>query len=230
MTACGTSDDPSGAGGGANAAAGADAGGAANAGAAGTSPSGGGPTASGGSAGSGSAGAPTGGSDSGVVRGAISIDVQPGNGCALSAQSQDYPAVSSGHPVSATTKGDGIANQQMDANGVPALVHCTWFKDVAPFMIDAGVGVSQAGTRRAASLQATLVSGGTSTGQMSFHSKELPNADGYSATCTFSVIQVDPATRSVWGSFTCDSLTDFSKPTGCTVGPSYFFFEHCAKP
>ncbi|HWZ87698.1 MAG TPA: hypothetical protein VNW92_02575 [Polyangiaceae bacterium] len=46
----------------------------------------------------------------------------------------------------------------------------------------------------------------------------------------FSVIQVDPATRSVWGSFTCDSLTDFTNPTGCTVAPSYFFFDNCTKP
>jgi len=221
LTACGSSDH-SGAGGGGSSAAGSS-----GAGTSGASSGGSSGTAGSGTAGSGTAGGSGGGN---TVRGAISVNVQTGSGCAVSTQTQDYPAVSAGHPVNATAKGDGIANQQLDASGVPAMVHCTWFSDAAPYMIDAGVGVSQGGSRRTASLAVSLTNGSTATGQMSFDSKDLPSADGYTATCTFSVIQLDPTTRSVWGSFSCDSLSDFTNPTGCTVAPSYFFFDNCKKP
>jgi len=214
LTACGSSDAPSGGGGGGSVA-----------GAGGTSSNGGSSMA-----GSETAGSSTGGSDSGVVRGAFSINVQSGNGCALSAQTQDYPVVSSGHPVSATAKGQGIADQEVDATGIPALVNCTWFSDTAPFMIDAGITLGPINQSREFTINSRLVSGSPSQGGMSFGSYELPSADGYTSQCMFSIIQVDPATRSVWGSFTCETLTDFTNPTGCSVGPSYFFFDHCTKP
>ncbi len=209
VTACGSSDNPSG------------GGGSSNAGAAGMSSNGGASMGGSGTAGSGS----------GVLRGAISINLQSGNGCALTAQTQDYPTVSSGHPVTAAIKGVGIGDKEPDSNGVPASVGCAWYTDSPPYQIQAAVSVSQGGSHRTAGISSRVTSGSTSTGTMTFVSKELPSADGYeSASCTFSVIQLDPATRSVWGSFTCDSLTDYTNPTGCTVAPSYFFFDNCKKP
>jgi hypothetical protein len=96
-------------------------------------------------------------------------------------------------------------------------------------MIDAEITLGPINQSRQFTMNSRLVMGAPSQGGMSFSSSELPNAEGYTSQCMFSIIEVDPSTRSVWGSFTCDSLTDFTDPTGCSVAPSYFFFDHCSK-
>ena len=205
---------------------------------AGNGPSGGaagGGSANGGStnsAGSNSAGSSnTAGTNGSTVRGGFSVNIQTGNGCALSSQYQDFPIVSNGHPVGATQKSASVADMDGANDGSLASVVCSWFSDVSPYMIGAGITLGPAGNTRQVSMNSRLVMGSSSVGGMSFSGKALPEADGYQAPCNFSIIQLDEASRSVWGSFECDALKNFSQAaTGCTVGPSYFFFQNCTKP
>ena len=229
LAACGSSGE-TGAGGSGGLAAnggGAAAGGAGNA-------MGGTPTSGGSGTGGGSAaGASTGGA--GAVIGAFSVNIQTASGCSVATQAQDFPVVSGRHPVTAADRGGGIANKTVDASGYPANVYCSWFSDKAPYMIDAGLMLGAPGSGRTVEMNSTLVIGSSSTGGMVLHAKELPDLD-YAGQCSFTVIQLDPATRSVWGSFTCASLDKFASdgatqvPTQCTVGPSYFYFQNCTKP
>lgn len=206
---------------------GAATGGAGNA--AGGTSAGGGAATGGGSA----AGASAGGGS--AVRGAFSVNIQTAGGCSLASQSQDFPVVAGGHPVSASDKRGGIADSTVDASGYPANVYCSWFSDKAPYMIDAGLMLGPDASLRRVSMNSKLVVGSSSAGGMSFLTNDLPDTN-YAGKCSFTVIQLDPATRSVWGSFTCASLDKFAAdgatqvPTQCTVGPSYFYFENCTKP
>jgi len=169
------------------------------------------------------------------VLGAFSVNVQTASGCSLTTQSQDFPIVAAGHPVTATDKSGGIANKTVDASGYPTNVYCSWFSDKAPYMIDAGLMLGAPGNGRTVEMNSLLATGSSSTGGMGFHDKALPDLD-YAGQCSFTVIELDPVKRSVWGTFTCASLDKFSAdgatqvPTQCTVGPSYFYFENCTKP
>jgi hypothetical protein len=202
----------------------------------GTSAGGGGTSAGGSSAGGSSA---TGGSSTNagasgtVVQGAISVNLQAGAGCSLMAQYLDFPTVAGGHPVTATADSAGIADQQLDSNGISALVSCGWYSDTAPYQVATGITLGNGANERSASIGSNFPStvGATSQGNLILQVPELPDESGYTAPCTFTIIKLDPATRSVWGSFTCDSFND-STPTAtkCTVGPSYFYFNNCTKP
>jgi hypothetical protein len=216
--------------------------GATNGGSGGTNGGSGGSSAGGASSGGSHAGGSSGagasagsGATSGAVRGAFSVNVQAPSGCTLMAKTEDYPIVASGHPVTGTDQGVGIADKTKDSTGAPASVHCSWFSDTAPYMIDAGITLGTIASNRSVSMNSTLVAGMSSVGGLNFQSQDLPDFN-YSATCNFSVIKVDPTTRSVWGSFTCDTIdvsassTSGMTPTQCTVGTSYFSFENCTKP
>jgi hypothetical protein len=225
MAACSSSGE----GGAGNAAGGSSASG-------GTAAAGGTSAAGTGAGGGSAAGAPAGGGPSGnAVVGAFSVNIQAASGCALTAQSQDFPIVAGGHPVTATSESGGIAAATVDASGYPANVYCSWYSDSSPYMINAGLMLGPSVKSRTVSVNTLLVQGTGSTGGFGFHTDDLPDVD-YSGQCNFTVIQIDLATRSVWGSFTCDSLDKFASdgatqvPTQCKVGPSYFYFKNCTKP
>jgi hypothetical protein len=170
-----------------------------------------------------------GGANGSTVRGAVSLNIQAAAGCELSAQTLDFPVVTSGHPVTATDQSGDIADQQVDsASGYAANVHCIWFNQNSPYKIDAGVTLGRLGERLVA-LGPTFAAGSTNSGTLVMSTPDLPDP-AYQGDCTYSVIKVDPVTRSVWGSFTCASLDASSSPTGCTVGTSYFSFENCTTP
>ena len=53
---------------------------------------------------------------------------------------------------------------------------------------------------------------------------------GYGAIsqpCTFTIIELDASTRSVWGSVSCSAWDNLDEAGTCALGPSYFFFENC---
>src|SRR5688572_18524779 len=109
-------DDSGGAAGTAGTSAGA---GGSTAGAGGSKGGSGGATGGAGSAGS----SGTSGASGSAVRGAVSLNILAPDGCSLTAQYQDFPKVDSGHPVTATEKGQGIAVGEM-TEGFPAEVLC----------------------------------------------------------------------------------------------------------
>jgi hypothetical protein len=60
-----------------------------------------------------------------------------------------------------------------------------------------------------------------------------PLPEGYGApvdSCTHTPIEVDPATRSVWGEFRCPTIDNEDNTSVCEVGASYYFFENCEPP
>lgn len=213
--ACGSSDNSGGA-------AGASSGGSTAT--AGSSSVGGASSSAGGSGTAGVSGT--------AVEGGISINLQAGAGCALMAQYLDFPIVAGDHPVTGTAESAGIENQEPDSNGAPALVSCHWFTDTAPFMVESGITLGSTSKVRTVSLGSDFPSGvgETSQGTLIIQVPELPDESGYSASCTFTTIKVDSTTRSVWGSFTCDSFMDSTNTaTQCSVGPSYFYYKNCTK-
>jgi hypothetical protein len=161
------------------------------------------------------------------VKAGFSVNITAPAGCAATAQTLDFPIVASGHPVTATEKTAGIVDQQMDSGGDTAHVYCSWFSETAPYSIDAGIMTRPGGDRRTISMNSELTEGMSQVGGIGFQTKDLD----YGGVCNFSVIKLDPTTRSVWGSFTCDSLKQASTtPTPCAVSTSYFYFENCTKP
>ena len=186
-------------------------------------------TMDGGQAGNGADGGSSGGgSDSGeVVRGAVSLHILSPDGCSLEEQFQDFPQVQSGHPVTATDKGEGIAHGEMTED-FPATVLCNWFTPDVSKGMDVVITLGPAGQRRAVNLGGKMIVGEPMEGGMVLNSADLP--DQYGGTCTCTAIEIDEATRSVWGEVQCDEFNTFDDSDHCAVGPSYFFFENCTLP
>jgi hypothetical protein len=161
------------------------------------------------------------------------VNVQAPAGCALTAQYLDFPAVASGHPVTAADNSHGIADKKSDATGNPAQVSCKWFSSAAPYMIDMGITLGNTAQQRIVSIGSDFpaTAGATATGTLILQVPELADQTGYTASCTFTTIKLDAATHSLWGSFSCDSVLDSTQTaTQCTVGPSYFYFDNCTVP
>jgi hypothetical protein len=192
----------------------------------GGSTSGGGSTSSGGSTSGGGSSGGTAGSSGGsasVVRGAVSLNILAPAGCSLTEQYQDFPKVASGHPVTATEKGAGIADGEMTED-FPADVLCEWLG----FEIDAVIRLGPAGNQRLINIGSSLVVGESAQNGVVLNSVELPAQ--YGGDCMVTPIEVDMATRSVWSSFTCETFDTFDDTDHCAIGPSYLFFENCTAP
>ena len=168
------------------------------------------------------------------VRGAFSVNIEAPPGCPLTTQTQDFPVVPGRHPVTATDKSGGIADQTVDGSGAAARLSCTWFGDVADgvdrYTIEASMMLGPPGNLRTAHMNGTLTAGTSSKGGAEITTKDLPDGD-YAGDCDFNIIQVDPTTRSIWCSFSCASFDkvadDIETPIGCSLGPSYFYFDNC---
>lgn len=193
--------------------------------------SGSGAAGSGGSAGSGAAGssAGTAGGSGAPVRGAVSLNIVGGSGCSLDPQYQDFPEVSSGHPVTATSKGDAATDGEDTPDGQPAQIVCEWLGTTAPHTISARITLGPPGpTDRSIFLGSPTVVGVPENDGIGINVPDLPEQYGsFSEPCTVTPIEVDEATRSVWGEFSCPSIGPEEGDDSCEVGPSYFFFENC---
>jgi len=200
-------------------------------GAGGSAGTGAGTGGSGGSAGSGAAGsgAGTAGDSGSAVRGAVSLNIVGGSGCSLSPQYQDFPALASGHPVTATSKAEAATHGEDTPDGQPAQVVCEWIGSAAPYTISARITLGPAGpTDRSVFLGSPTVVGVPANDGIGINVPDLPAQYGsFSEPCTVTPIEVDETTRSVWGEFSCPSIGPEEGDDSCEVGPSYFFFENC---
>jgi hypothetical protein len=164
------------------------------------------------------------GGASGVLRGAVSLNIL-GEGCSLSDQFLDFPRISDGHPVTATEFRELVADGgAADGDGI-ASVSCAW----RTRSMSGGISIDTGVDSKFVSLGSTIVLGETSTGGISIDSSSLPDAYGSSPDdpCVYSPIEVDEATNTIWGEFSCGILVNFDGDDSCELGPSYFYFENC---
>jgi hypothetical protein len=204
---------------------------------AGTLPTGGGGGSAGASAGSPSnAGNATGGTSAAgggaAVSGAISLNFMTTGSCQEEAQFLDLPAAASGHPVTETSKAGMVENGAMSENGLPVRVLCKWLTKQSPHGFDAVVEVGTGNARRIANIGATgLVEGADGMGSVILEAPVL--SEPYSSPtlgCVYSVIEIDPALRNVWGKLSCSSLEAEGSGDACSLDESFFAFENCAAP
>jgi hypothetical protein len=207
----------------------------------------GGGAAAGMSGGAGNANGGTGGATSGtggggvagaagsasVTKGAVSLHIQGAPGCSLSDQYLDWPALPSGHPVTATEKGQALENGTTTPDGQPVKVICRWLAPQAPHTFQTQVQTGPAGTPRLVDLGAKIEPGKDVQGGVSLSSPALP-LEGYASPatdpCVYNVISTDEATRSVWGRLHCGTVVSADGTDTCSLGDSYFFFENCTVP
>jgi len=111
-------------------------------------------------------------------------------------------------------EGDGIAS-----------VDCAW----RTRSMSGGMRIEWGGESKFVSLGSTIVLGETSLGGVSLDASRLPDSYGSSPEdpCVYSPIEVDEATNTIWGEFSCGILAAFNENDRCVLGPSYFYFENC---
>jgi len=191
----------------------------------GSTPGGGG--SNGGTTGNSAGTAGSSGASGTAVRGALSLNILAPDGCSLTEHYQDFPKVDSGHPVTATEKGGGVADGEM-IEGYSADVVCRWSGNAEPYTLSAAFELRTATGARGISFGSTIAVGQPDDGSIVVESKDLPAP--YHAPCTFTPIEVDGVTHSLWVSFTCDTFEPFDAADPCAVGPSYYYFENCTAP
>ncbi|HVU02869.1 MAG TPA: hypothetical protein VHE30_14010, partial [Polyangiaceae bacterium] len=183
----------------------------------------------GGASGSSAGGTAGTGTDAGgpPTRGAISLHVAPGTGCSLANTFEDFPKLASGHPVSATAKGEAVVDGGTTDEG-PVSVRCDWWGDPTP-MFDAVLKIGTAGAQRFVNLGASMDPNKTIDGGLVFSDDALPASYGSTAEgpCHYDVISMDATTRSVWGSVRCDTFSTSDGSDTCILAYSYFYFENC---
>lgn len=188
---------------------------------------------SGGASGAGGAGGKaaggSGGLSSSAVRGAVSINVLAPTECSVPAQYVDFPKLAAGHPIGAVDKSMVLEHGGTTPEGQAVTITCTWLDAASPPGFDAVLTIGAGAARRRVNLgAASLVAGQASTGGLVVPSSEL--AEQYGAplsTCIHTPIEVDLATRSVWGLVTCPEFETTDGSSVCEVGPSYYYFENC---
>ena len=185
--------------------------------------------AGGSAGGTGGSGGTGGGST--AVRGAVSLHILSPQGCSLPDQFQDFPELSSGHPVTDTAK-QGVENGSVTESGEPVTVLCSWLGTAPPNRVSALIRIGAAGNDSSINIGAPVVQGETRSGSILLSSRDLPGGYGSdpSDPCMFTPIELDTATRSVWARFTCGIFDAQDSTDVCAVGPSYFFFENCTPP
>jgi hypothetical protein len=191
----------------------------------------------GGASGSGGAG----GGTAGVVRGAISMHVVPGEGCTRADQWVDFPIVAGGHPVTATetvqTIADGATGPYTNSSGmtfdttVSKLV-CEWVVRDSGRYFQVGFRFGPAGRDGTLSMSASLNVGESRPWGLVLVGQDWGEAN-YGGQCTYTTLEVDEATHSVRGEVTCpllDLVTDMpsTQPQEmCTLPSGYYAFENC---
>jgi hypothetical protein len=204
----------------------AGSGGKAEAGSGGKAEAGsGGKAGAGGSAGNTSGG--SGGTTATAVRGAASVHIVAGAGCSLEEQYQDFPMLASGHPVTATDRTQAVTNGETAPDGHPATVLCSWLGT----SIDVVITLGPAGDERDLFLRSPTAEGVMGTGSVGVTGPDFPEQyANRSSPCSFTPIEVDEASRSVWGEFACTSFATEDESDSCAVDTSYYFFENCTLP
>ena len=162
------------------------------------------------------------------VSGAVSLNFVHMGDCFVSSQHWDEPEVAAGHPVTATTKGQGVADQDGGTGRDASIVTCAWSGASAPYTVTASLRVTPATSNRYFTLAAPVGAGTTAIGQVRVSARNLPET--YQGDCMVTGIQVNAAKHSVWGSFSCDSFDSTGDVNSCKLGPSYFFFDNCTGP
>lgn len=201
-------------------------GGAAGSAAAGTNASGAG--SGGQSAGSGGGGG-VGGTSANVARGAASLEIVSGNGCALPAGRLDFPELAAGHPVSQLDKSGIVSNGAMSM-GVRVKVVCRWTTSKEPHGFDASIALGTNGNTVSIGAKG-LAEGQPGQGNVVLDGPDLPGSYGAPvAGCTFTVIEIDAVSKSVWGKLTCPTLEDTDSGNSCALAESFFAFENCTPP
>lgn len=184
--------------------------------------------ATGGSSGSGGIGAGgSGGGGQGVTRGAVSVHVLSPEGCSLAEHFQDFPELASGRPVTADAKVQALEHGT-NIDGAPAMVGCEWItapQAAGVYRINTSIVVDPTVENRSARVSGVMAAGETRSGSLVLNGGDL--SDQYNGSCMITVLEMNEMSRSIWGSFTCDTLTSFDDSDTCAVGPSYFFFENC---
>ncbi|HEY3494393.1 MAG TPA: hypothetical protein VGK73_06895 [Polyangiaceae bacterium] len=218
--AAGTSGTGAGTGG----ASGSSGGGSSGAGGGSSGSGGGAGTATGGKGGGGAGGTAGGGP---VARGAISLNVLAG--CALPEGYLDFPAISGGHPVTATDKSGAIAHGAMTVDGKAAKVLCSLNGTTAidfsgGITIGAGTSMSQSQVNAGPLAEGEPADGGALVAGAVVPKQYAAPLDG----CTHTPIEFDPAAGTVWGEFTCPSFETSDGSDSCELGTSYYYFENCA--
>lgn len=213
---------------------GANGGAVTTSGNAGTLPTGGNGGSGGASGGSPSNAGSTSGGTSGAgggatVSGAISLNFTTMGSCQEQAQFFDLPSAASGHPVSEASKAGMVENGGMSEDGLPVRVLCRWLSKQSPHSFSAVVEVGTGNKSLFANIGATgLVEGADGMGSVILEAPML--SEPYSSPnlgCAYSVIEIDPASRSIWGRFTCSSVEAEASGDKCSIDASFFAFENC---
>lgn len=167
-----------------------------------------------------------------TASGAISLNFTTTGSCQEQAQFLDLPAAASGHPVTEASKAGMVENGAMSEDGLPVRVLCRWLSKQSPHSFSAVVEVGTGNARQIANIGATgLVEGAEGMGSVILEAPML--SEPYSSPtsgCVYSVIEIDPASRNLWGKLTCSSVEAEASGDTCSLDASYFAFENCEAP
>lgn len=166
--------------------------------------------------------------NSASLRGAVSLNVLAPPTCSLPAQYFDLPEIGGGHPVTSTTKGQTLEHGGMTAKGELVSIECVWQELTDGVYLDATIelpiGDSPTsigfGSRR-------LAVGEAAEGGFLASSPTLGYYGARTNSCTLTAIDIDHASRSIWGEIRCPTLGSLEDDSVCELAPSYFFFENC---
>jgi hypothetical protein len=159
----------------------------------------------------------------------VSLHVAAGDNCSLSDRWVDFPALDSGHPVTATAHQPLLENQTRDENGFTVQVVCEWLSEEDPYFVSLAIGLVGDSDQRLVSMSPLLSVGTEQEGTLTFRDSEsTPRFAGAAdPQCRFEAVSVDVQGGSVWGQLSCESVVDDDTGEECAVDEGYFYFENC---
>jgi hypothetical protein len=168
--------------------------------------------------------------DPDATRGAISLHVVPAGECAIGDTWVDFPSVTGGHPVNGSEHSALSVDSTRDEAGYAQNVACEWLTLEEPVSVVVGIRTLSDVDGGSAALNPSLIPGSTGLGTIQFQ-RNMTELDygtyDPEALCQYTVIDLDVASATVWGSVTCPSLADQGEAEHCAVSEGYFYFENC---
>lgn len=159
-----------------------------------------------------------------IARGAFSIQILSPEGCSVQEQFVDLPALDSGRPVTATDK---VSLAEDMGTGSDAVVLCTIAEQANGVFVSTSVDLATEDGDRSGATWGTIIADDVDTAGFVVASPELAGFEA-EAGCSYSLIEFDQAAGSIWGSFSCESITpQYDDGEPCAVGTSYFALENC---
>jgi hypothetical protein len=158
-----------------------------------------------------------------VPRGAVSFFFPATPGCPLAEQWLDFPPVPDGHPVTGTEKRVSVEDGLADEEGVQiSRLTCTW----RPTFAAVGFGYGRSTDEAFVSISPDKVLDPVEKG-IALRGAGWDNQ--YGGLCTFTAIEVDEETRSIWGRVSCEGLetTGEDQSETCVLSEGHYFFENC---